>query len=43
MQDCNSFEKPDAVKIGDFSGASLVNGSVVAVLPAKSVVTLEIL
>jgi alpha-N-arabinofuranosidase len=42
MQDCNSFEKPDAVKIGDFSGASLVNGSVVVTLPAKSVVTLEI-
>ncbi|MDR3191547.1 MAG: alpha-N-arabinofuranosidase [Treponema sp.] len=42
MQDYNSFEKPGAVKTGDFSGASVIKGSVVVTLPAKSVVTLEI-
>jgi alpha-N-arabinofuranosidase len=45
IQDHNTFDKPDTVKIGAFKGAAVSrcgNGSVITVmLPAKSIVTLE--
>jgi len=38
----NTFDAPDAVKPAAFSGASLANGTLTVVLPAKSVVVLEL-
>jgi alpha-N-arabinofuranosidase len=42
IQDHNTFEKGDVVKIGPFSGASIVQGRVSVKLPPKSVVTIEL-
>jgi alpha-N-arabinofuranosidase len=42
IQDHNTFEKPLAVGIRDFSGASISGGVIRAELPPKSVVTLEL-
>jgi len=39
---CNTFEQPDAVKPAAFDGAKLTGGGFTAVLPAKSVVVLEL-
>jgi alpha-N-arabinofuranosidase len=42
MQDYNSFDKPDTVGIRDFKDASVSGSTVRVTLPAKSVVTLEL-
>jgi len=42
MQDHNTFEDADKVKIEDFSGAVISGRDIRVTLPAKSVVTLEI-
>ncbi|GHT97191.1 intracellular exo-alpha-L-arabinofuranosidase 2 [Spirochaetia bacterium] len=42
MQDHNSFEKPDTVKLSAFTGASLSAGSLMVNLPPRSVVTVEL-
>jgi alpha-N-arabinofuranosidase len=42
MRAHNTFDKPDAVKAGDFGGASVSNGALVVTLPPMSVVTLEL-
>jgi alpha-N-arabinofuranosidase len=38
----NTFDKPDTVKVGDFSSASVSRGSLAVTLPPMSVVTLEL-
>ena len=38
----NTFEKPDAVKPADFSGAKLTAGVLEILLPPKSVAVLEL-
>jgi alpha-N-arabinofuranosidase len=42
MRDHNTFETPDAVTIAPFDGAAVSRGGVTVLLPAKSLVTLEI-
>jgi len=42
MQDHNTFENANKVKIEDFSGAVISRRDIKITLPAKSVVTLEI-
>ena len=42
MNAYNDFGKPETVNVKPFSGAQLQNGILTAVLPAKSVVTLEV-
>jgi alpha-N-arabinofuranosidase len=42
MQDHNTFTRPDAVTLTDFSGASLSRGVLRVELPSKSVVTVEL-
>ncbi|MDR0599247.1 MAG: alpha-N-arabinofuranosidase [Treponema sp.] len=42
MGDHNTFEKPGAVKMTDFNGASLVPGGLAVELPPMSVVTVEL-
>jgi alpha-N-arabinofuranosidase len=42
IQDHNTFEKPDAVTLKDFSGAAISGSAVTVDLPPKSVVTLEL-
>jgi alpha-N-arabinofuranosidase len=42
MNALNTFEKPDVVKPSDFSGAKLSGNGLELVLPAKSVVALEL-
>ena len=42
MNSYNSFDKPDVVKPAPFTGARIVNGQLTAVLPAHSVVVLEL-
>ncbi|MDR1128661.1 MAG: alpha-N-arabinofuranosidase [Treponema sp.] len=42
MRAHNTFDKPDAVKAGDFDGASVSKGALVVTLPPMSVVTLEL-
>jgi alpha-N-arabinofuranosidase len=42
INDCNTFERPDAVSVKEFKGARLSGGSLSIALPAKSVVMLEI-
>ncbi|MDR2477155.1 MAG: alpha-N-arabinofuranosidase [Treponema sp.] len=42
MQDHNTFEKPNTVRIGDFSGARVSGNLVHAELPPMSAVTLEL-
>jgi len=42
MQDHNTFEDADKVKIKEFSGALVSHGNITVTLPAKSLVTLEI-
>jgi alpha-N-arabinofuranosidase len=41
IQDHNTFEKPDTVTLKGFSGAAVSGGGVTALLPPRSVVTLE--
>ena len=42
MNSYNSFDKPDVVKPVPFTGARIVNGQLTALLPAHSVVVLEL-
>ena len=42
VNDCNTFEKPNAVKPQTFAGAKIVNGKLNVKLPSKSIVVLEI-
>jgi alpha-L-arabinofuranosidase len=42
LQDYNSFEKPEAIKPVNFSGAKLSNGTLTVKLPAHSVAVLEL-
>jgi alpha-N-arabinofuranosidase len=42
MDDHNTFERPDAVKPGPFTGARVANGQLTVTLPAHSVVVLEL-
>ena len=42
IDDYNTFEQPDLVKLADFKGAKLTKNGLVVKLPAKSIVTLEI-
>ncbi|HTP12346.1 MAG TPA: alpha-N-arabinofuranosidase [Bacteroidota bacterium] len=42
MNACNDFGKPETVDIQPFTGAKLNNGILTVVLPAKSIVTLEV-
>jgi alpha-N-arabinofuranosidase len=42
MQDHNTFDNPDAVKLRPFAGAVISRSNISVVLPPKSVVTLEI-
>jgi alpha-N-arabinofuranosidase len=42
INDHNTFDKPDAVTVKDFKGATLTKGALSIVLPAKSVVMLEV-
>jgi alpha-N-arabinofuranosidase len=42
MQDHNTFDKTDKVKLGPFTDAVVLGSNVVVTLPSKSVVTLEI-
>jgi alpha-N-arabinofuranosidase len=39
---CNTFEQPDNITLKDFNGASMSGETLSAVIPAKSIVTLEI-
>ncbi|GHV14792.1 intracellular exo-alpha-L-arabinofuranosidase 2 [Spirochaetia bacterium] len=43
MQDHNSFDNPEKVKLRPFTGAVISRSTVTVTLPSKSVVTLEIL
>jgi alpha-L-arabinofuranosidase len=42
LQDHNTFDKPDAVKPVNFTGAKLASGTLTVKLPAHSVVMLEL-
>ena len=42
IDDYNTFEQPNLVKLADFKGAKLTKNGLVVKLPAKSIVTLEI-
>jgi alpha-N-arabinofuranosidase len=42
MRSHNTFDKPDAVKAGDFDGVRLTGGGLAVMLPPMSVVTLEL-
>ena len=42
IDDYNTFEHPNLVKLADFKGAKLTKNGLVVKLPAKSIVTLEI-
>ena len=42
INDYNTFDHPDKVKVTNFKGASLKNGNLSVVLPTKSVVMLEL-
>jgi alpha-N-arabinofuranosidase len=42
INDFNSFEKPNTVGIKDFNDAKLSGGKLTVILPAKSIVMLEI-
>jgi alpha-N-arabinofuranosidase len=42
MQDCNTFENPDAVTLKDFSGVRVSRSTLTAALPPKSLVTVEL-
>ena len=42
MNSYNSFDKPDVVKPASFTGARIANGQLTAVLPAHSIVVLEL-
>jgi alpha-N-arabinofuranosidase len=38
----NTFEKPDAVKLVEFKGIEIKDGKILATIPSKSVVVLEV-
>jgi alpha-N-arabinofuranosidase len=42
ITDINTFDKPNAISLKDFKGAKKDGDNLVVVLPAKSVVTLEL-
>jgi alpha-N-arabinofuranosidase len=42
FKDYNSFEDPDVIKINELKGLKVSNGKITAMLPAKSVVLLEV-
>lgn len=42
IQDHNTFEKPDVVKISDYKGAKINKGKLTANIPAKSVVLIQV-